>query len=258
VWSGGIAFSYFPATSAQGQFGMVTISSDGSTVTTSDDFNTLKTEYGLVSFINSPSQSSAGSGTYPACPAQTTDFLASTTLPPTPNDAACNCLESSLSCQFTPATNNYTAVVGELLDVGCSLLGQSGGSCVDIGGNGQTGVYGRISDCDPTIKLSFVMSEYYEANNRQASACSFAGNGTVNANAPTSVSAANAVASSCIANPSAVFTPSAAATTGKAGASTTAKSGTTSGSLKIGNVDGLLGMGVMAIATVMGGLWTLA
>jgi hypothetical protein len=58
-----------------------------------------------------------------------------------------------LSCQFTAHTSNYTAVVGELLDVGCNLLGQAGGSCTDIGGNGSTGVYGRLSDCDPSTPI---------------------------------------------------------------------------------------------------------
>jgi len=153
VWSGGIAFSYFPAESAAGQFGMVTISQDTKTVTTSDDFGRLKTQYGSVSFINSPSQSSVTAATYPSCPASTDTFLASATLPPTPNDAACNCLDNSLSCRFTPATNNYTEIVGQLLNVGCSLLGTAGGSCADIGGNGSTGVYGRIADCDPSTSF---------------------------------------------------------------------------------------------------------
>ncbi|KAF8973849.1 glycoside hydrolase family 72 protein [Flammula alnicola] len=261
VWSGGIAFSYFPAQSAQGQFGMVTISTDSTTVTTSADFTQLKTEYGLVSFINTPSQSSAAAASYPSCAAATTDFLASNTLPPTPNLAACNCLESELSCQFTPATNNYTAVVGSLLDTGCSLLGQVGGSCADIGGDGQTGVYGRISGCDPTVKLSFVMSEYYEANNRNAQACSFAGNGTVNSKAPTS-SAASAVASSCIANPSATFAPSAVPTTGNT--ATTGKTSTTGGTsgsgatALIGDTNALFGISLMAAVSVLGAIFTLA
>lgn len=153
VWSGGIAFSYFPATSAAGQFGIVNISQDATTVTTGDDFANLKTEYGLVSFNNSPSQSSVAAATYPSCPASSDAFLASTTLPPTPNEAACDCLENALSCRFTPTTNNYTDIAGALLDVACSLLGQSGGSCADIGGNGSTGVYGRVADCDPSMSF---------------------------------------------------------------------------------------------------------
>lgn len=150
VWSGGIAFSYFPAQSAQGQFGIVTISADGSTVTTSTDFNNLVTEYNSITEINSPAQSAAAAAVYPSCPASSTTFDASTTLPPTPNDAACNCLENNLSCQFAPITKNFTAIVGDLLNFGCSALGQAGGSCNDIGGNGSTGIYGQVSGCSPS------------------------------------------------------------------------------------------------------------
>jgi len=106
------------------------------------------------------------------------------------------------------------------------------------------------------------MSLNYEANNRQQIACSFAGNGTVNNAAPPSVSAANAAASSCVANPSAVFTPSAAATSNAGGAAQS--SGTTgsnhnSGSLSLGaDPNALLGMTLMAAATIFGGVWTLA
>ncbi|KIK97879.1 carbohydrate-binding module family 43 protein [Paxillus rubicundulus Ve08.2h10] len=150
VWSGGIAFSYFPAESVQGQFGMVTISPDGSTVTVSQDFTNLETQYTQAAPPNSPSQSEAGSPSYPACPQQSSDMLASTTLPFTPNFAACTCLENNLSCQFTPTTSNYSAIVGSLLDYGCSLLGQSGGTCAPISANGTTGVYGAVSACDPS------------------------------------------------------------------------------------------------------------
>ncbi|KAF9056443.1 glycoside hydrolase family 72 protein [Panaeolus papilionaceus] len=262
VWSGGIAFSYFPAQSAQGQFGMVTISADNTTVTTGEDFDRLKTQYSQVTFIDSPSQSSAGSGSYPSCPASSSTFLASDKLPQTPNNAACNCLKNALSCQFTPQTNNYTAIVGDLINVGCSLLGQSGGSCQDIGGDGQTGVYGRVSDCDPTIKLSYVMSQYYEANGRNVNACSFAGNGTVNTAAPaTGTSAAVAAASSCIANPGATFVPSPAASstgsTGGKGNTGGNGSNNTGGAVSLAGSSALLGMGVMSIVAVMGGLFTL-
>lgn len=156
VWSGGVAFSYFPATSAQGQFGMVTISSDGSTVTTSSDFDNLKSQYNAASPPTTPSQSAAGTTSYGSCPQQNSSWLASTTLPSTPNLAACQCLENNLSCQFTPTTNNYTAIVGALLDYGCSIIGQSGGSCAAIAANGSTGQYGVVSECDPS---EFLMRE---------------------------------------------------------------------------------------------------
>jgi hypothetical protein len=276
VFSGGVAFSYFPAASVQGQFGMVNISSDQTTVQVSDDFTQLKAQLTAISPPNSPAQSSAGASTYGACPSTNSTWVASTTLPPTPNLAACGCLENALSCQFTPQTTNYTAIVGELLDFGCSQLGQDGGSCNDLSSNGQTGVYGVVSGCDPSesfrfssmhppyligfipaVQLSYVMSEFYELNSRAAQACSFAGNGTVNASAPSE--SASAAASSCISNPSATFTPTAPA--GASGGGSNGGSGSGGGGSN--SHDGatgakpFIGIAAMALVSLAGGLWTL-
>jgi hypothetical protein len=150
IWSGGLAFSYFPASSSAGQFGMVNISSDGTTATPNEDFNNLVIQYGKISFVNTPSKSSATASSFPACPSANSSWAASNTLPPTPNDAACACLEKSLSCQFHTASLNYSALVGTLINTACSLLGSSGGTCDDIGGSGTTGVYGRLDMCDPS------------------------------------------------------------------------------------------------------------
>lgn len=159
VWSGGIAFSYFPAQSAQGEFGMVTVS--GSTVTTSDDFDRLVTQYGSATGPNTPSQSAAGSSSFPTCPGQNASFLASTTLPNTPNTSACACVVNNLSCQFTPQTDNTTEILGQLLNFGCSSLGTAGGNCNDIAGDGATGTYGRMEMCDPgTLLYVRVCSTY--------------------------------------------------------------------------------------------------
>jgi hypothetical protein len=153
IWSGGIAFSYFPAESGQGQFGMVTI--DGSTVTTSTDYTRLAAQYSAVTPPNSPAKGSDSS--YPACPSQNSTFLASSTLPPTPNDAACNCLESGLSCDFSPPAGTNTTAInvinGELLGTACGLLSTSGGSCDDIASNGTSGTYGRVSFCNAGGRL---------------------------------------------------------------------------------------------------------
>ena len=149
IWSGGIAFSYFPAESGQGEFGMVNIS--GNTVTTSTDFTRLAAQYASAKPANSPSQSSTSDSTYPSCPSQNSTFLASSTLPPTPNDAACSCLESGLSCNFSPPAGTNTTAVnvinGQLLGTACGLLSTSGGNCNDISSNGTTGTYGRVSFC---------------------------------------------------------------------------------------------------------------
>ncbi|KAI9460168.1 glycoside hydrolase family 72 protein [Lactarius psammicola] len=264
VWSGGIAFSYFPAESGQGEFGMITLSSDGSTVTPNTDFDNLRTQYNQVSFINDPSQSSAPSASFPACPQQNSSFLASTTLPPTPSDSACQCLESNLSCQFNPQTSNTSAIIGPLLDTACSLLGTVGGSCGLIAGNGQTGQYGLVSSCDPSTKLSFAMSEYFEANRRDPQACSFSGNGTVNAKASSS-SGASAVASSCLATATGTQVPTAPSSASGPGSSTSSGSGGNSSStpgaattVLVSDVRALLGVFLMLTISVAGGLLSVA
>jgi len=260
VWSGGVAFSYFPASSADGQFGMVTISDDQKTVTTGDDYGRLKTHYTQANGPNSPSQSDSAASTYPSCPSTNDTFVASTTLPPTPNENACNCLQNNLSCKFTPQTTNYSAVVGELLNVGCSLVGQKGGSCDDIGGNGQTGVYGRLSGCDPRVKLSYVFSEYYELNNRDGQSCSFAGNGTVNPLAPSGVSAANAAASSCVPSPDATFVPTAPTGSSNSGSGSGSSKGGSSptGGSSTGGGKGNGAMGLSGEASLLTGLVSVA
>jgi len=68
IWLGGLAFSYFPASSQGHQFGMATLSSDNTSVTTNADFDNLVAEYGKVSFVNSPSQSSVAASTFGVCP----------------------------------------------------------------------------------------------------------------------------------------------------------------------------------------------
>lgn len=152
VWSGGVAFSYFPAASAQGQFGMVNIS--GTTVTPNADFTRLQGQYNVTSPPGTPSKGSSAA-TYPSCPPQNSSFAASTSLPPTPNLAACECLANTFGCKFSPPTSNYSTFIGPLINTACGLLGQMGGSCNDIGGNGTTGVYGRLSGCDPSKCILF-------------------------------------------------------------------------------------------------------
>ncbi|TDL16753.1 glycoside hydrolase family 72 protein [Rickenella mellea] len=262
VWSGGLAFSYFPAESGDGEFGMVTIS--GNTVTPNADFTRLVAQYGKVSAPTTPSKSDAGAGTYPSCPAANSTWLASTTLPPTPDDTACACAVSNLSCQFTPQTTNTTAIVGQLIDAACSSLGGAGGNCNDIGGSGSAGTYGRFSYCDPNSKLSFIMTEFYEITNRNAQSCNFAGNATVNKNAPSSVSAVNAAVAQCLSKSQATHTPSAPSTPAATGGSSGGGGGgspstpkSSSAALGRAGFEGALGIGAMLVACVVGGMWTL-
>ena len=74
VWSGGLAFSYFPAV---GGYGMITLSADNTTVTTSDDFTRLQNVLSNITYVNEPTQSSASPSTYPACVAAVSILLPS-------------------------------------------------------------------------------------------------------------------------------------------------------------------------------------
>lgn len=246
---------------------MVTVS--GNTVTTSNDFTLLAAQYGNATGPNSPSQSAAGTTSFPACPGANSSFLASTTLPPTPNDTACACVVNSLSCQFTPQTSNTTAILGDLLNFGCSSLGQAGGNCNDIAGNGATGTYGRMESCDPASKLSFVMTSFYEATNRNAQSCSFNGNATINKNAPSDTNGVNAAVSACLANSAATFTPTTPSNTpgsGSSGGGSGSNSGSGSSSSHNAAVgskglifqSGAIGAGLMLVMTVAAGFLTLA
>ncbi|KAJ7751485.1 1,3-beta-glucanosyltransferase [Mycena maculata] len=207
VWSGGCAFSYFSASSRGHQFGMVTLSSDNSTVTTNGDFDNLAAQFNAVKFVNSPAQVSVKAAPLPACPATASSWPVSNTLPPTPDDTACGCLADALSCVFQPPTPDYMVLVGELIGIACGLYGQAGGSCDDISADGETGVYGTVGMCDPTIKLTYIFSQYYESNHRAPDACLFSGNATINSAA--GFNGASAAMTSCIPSPSATFTLSA-------------------------------------------------
>lgn len=79
VYSGGIAYSYFPTNDPK-SFGMVTV--DGNTVTTSTDFTNLGSQYSAVTFLTTPAQSAATANTppLPSCPGSSVEWLGSTTV----------------------------------------------------------------------------------------------------------------------------------------------------------------------------------
>lgn len=70
--------------------------------------------------------------------------------------------------------------IGTDYSYACSLLGQSGSgaNCNAIAGNGETGVYGSLAMCSPSIKLSYAMSAYLGINPVDSS-CDFNGNATL-------------------------------------------------------------------------------
>ncbi|KAG8982831.1 1,3-beta-glucanosyltransferase gas1 [Tulasnella sp. JGI-2019a] len=264
-WSGGVAFSYFPAV---GGYGMVNISSDAQTVTTGSDFALLQAQYGNVTVPTTPAQSAAGSNTQATCPAVSATWLASTTLPPTPEAGVCSCLQQNVvSCGFSnTASNNTSPILGDIIAYTCSALPALGGDCTPIGSNGTTGTYGPFSVCDPTTQVNFAISQYYQLSNRNAAACSFSGNATVVSTGPATETAAASAASSCAA---AAFTgttvpaaPSSTAANTKGGSTATGSgsSSSSTGGSKSGAVGGFESLRTgaafagMALAAVAGGI----
>ncbi|KAJ7081999.1 1,3-beta-glucanosyltransferase [Mycena belliarum] len=266
VWSGGIAFSYFPVISTGRQFGMATLSADNATASTNADFANLAAQYAKVAFVTSPAKAAAAASTFGACPAEGARLEASKVLPPTPDESKCACLEQRLSCVFKPSSADYTAVLGTLTGVVCGLLPGAQGNCNDISANGTTGTYGAVAMCAPTVKLSYAFSQFYDLTGRAATSCDFNGNATLRASATDSPAAA---ASACLTRPSAVFTPSAPASSGGggggggSGSSSGGNSGgsggaNTGGAVALGERGALLGLVAMVGCVVGGMVWTLA
>lgn len=120
------------------------------------------------------------------CPAESDTLLASTNLPPTPNQKTCACVnDNSLACHVIPATASNPVLIGSLIDTACSLLGQVNSTVTcegSIGSNGTTGVYGPLSMCSPEIKLNYAMSAYWAATGQKDTSCNFDNNATLVAN----------------------------------------------------------------------------
>lgn len=87
---------------------------DGS-VTTSDDFTRLAAYYNNITTPTGPAQSSATQGRID-CPAEDGQFMANNTLPPTPDESVCNCVDqNAFACRVLDSTANDPAKVGELI-----------------------------------------------------------------------------------------------------------------------------------------------
>ncbi|KAL7421398.1 1,3-beta-glucanosyltransferase [Cryptotrichosporon argae] len=264
VFSGGAAFSYFPTTDGHG---IVNISTDGTQIITGTDFSLLSAQYNASTGPNSPSQSSS-TVTTTSCPAENATLLASTTLPPTPDESVCICVNvNALACHVNWAAANSPDIVGELTNYACNLLAStnSGASCDAIAGNGTSGVYGVLAMCSPAIKLSYAMSAYWEYNPIDSS-CDFAGNATLNLTRPTSDQVSAAAQSCLAAEPSGgVFTPTALSsatststrTATSTGASASASSSAAASADSLRAQLGGLGTVAAALGVALGGVWVL-
>ncbi|KAG0325242.1 1,3-beta-glucanosyltransferase gas1 [Dissophora globulifera] len=166
-WSGGIVYEW---SQEDNNYGLVQIKPDN-TVTLLPDYKNLKTA--LSTLHPTGVKMDAFNKQLPAstCPAITSSWEPSATLPPTPSSAACDCVVSSLGCVASDQAVATTESLGTLLNTICGMT-----SCDDISSNGKTGVYGKYSFCSPSQKLSYMYNQYYTTVGKKAAAtCSFNG-----------------------------------------------------------------------------------
>jgi 1,3-beta-glucanosyltransferase GAS1 len=167
VWSGGIVYEWFEETN---DYGLVT--QVGSSVSPLPDYTALSRQLALISPTQVASSAYTPSNSAPSCPSPTQGVWdAATSLPPTPNEELCDCVLPSLQCiakPNLPATN-----ISSLFGLICGTLHQD---CSGINANGTyPGQYGAYSPCNATVKLSWLMNEYYISQNKAAGACNFGG-----------------------------------------------------------------------------------
>lgn len=153
--------------------GLVTIGSDNK-ATTLSDYENLSTAMAKVTPSGVNSASYTPSNSPQACP--TTDtWQAATNLPPTPNDAVCQCMVQNLTCVAKSglSADSITTQFNYICDPA------QGNNCGGILANGTTGVYGAFSGCNDTERLSYAFNQYYlnqtATNTQNTSPCDFSG-----------------------------------------------------------------------------------
>ncbi|KAF6219347.1 hypothetical protein HO133_005172 [Letharia lupina] len=170
VWSGGIVYMYFQEAN---DYGLVTIGSDNK-ATTLSDYDNLSTAMAKVSPSGVNSASYTPSNSPQACPTTST-WQAATNLPPSPNDAICQCMVQNLTCVAKSglSEDSITTQFNYICDPA------QGNNCGGILANGTTGVYGAFSGCSDSERLSYAFNQYYlnqtATNTQNTSPCEFSG-----------------------------------------------------------------------------------
>ncbi|SCU98813.1 LAMI_0F16336g1_1 [Lachancea mirantina] len=217
VWSGGIVYMYFEEAN---NYGLVSVS--GSSVKTLDDYNNLRDQLASISPSLAESQSYTPTSTSLSCPANATNWRAATNLPPTPQQDVCDCLSSSLSCVLSDSVDSSD--YGDLFGTLCGEI-----DCSDITADGESGDYGEYSYCDPDVKLSYLLNKYYEAQNKNKSACSFSGSASL-ASGQSTASSCSAVLASATAGGSSGSASGGSKASGSSSASSASGSSSSSSS----------------------------
>ncbi|KAL4998181.1 Glucanosyltransferase-domain-containing protein [Aspergillus recurvatus] len=167
VWSGGIVYMYFQEAN---DYGLVSI--DNGDVKTRSDFSYLSSQMQKVTATGVNSKTFTASNTaIPTCPSVGKAWEASSDLPPSPNANLCSCMEDTLTCKVKDDVDEEE--YGEIFDYICGLDGKY---CAGQKADAVKGTYGAYSVCTSKQQLSFVMSQYYNAQNSN-DACDFDGRG---------------------------------------------------------------------------------
>lgn len=166
TWSGGIAYEYFEEVN---HYGVVQNKKDG-TIVKLTDFETLKTRFNAVNPIGVPIDEVEGRPGL-TCDMPSDIWKVSFELPPTPDIGKCECLWQSLSCVVVD-TGSFDEE--SLLKDLCFKV-----DCDEINANGRLGKYGKYSDCNPMIRVSYALNKYYEQTGRRKEVCTFQARGEI-------------------------------------------------------------------------------
>ncbi|ERT00588.1 1,3-beta-glucanosyltransferase GAS1 [Sporothrix schenckii 1099-18] len=212
VIAGGIVYMYFQE---DNDYGLVSISNGKAS--TMADYDTLSTVVAKVSPSSTAMSAYTPTNSPAACPAIGSNWAASDILPPTPNNATCECMYKSLTCVPSASLNSssYGALFG-------SICGADSSACAGITANTSTGVYGAYIMCDAGEQLAYALDTYYRNQNSASSACDWNGQAQV-VKAPAAASSCSALLSSASASNSFAATATAGSSSTSGGSSSTSK-----------------------------------
>ncbi|KAJ3483404.1 hypothetical protein NLG97_g7313 [Lecanicillium saksenae] len=168
VLSGGIVYEYFQE---ENDYGLVELS--GSTVKKLDDFDTLEKAMQNIDPQGVSMSSYNPSGKAFSCPSVNATWQSDgKSLPPTPNDNACECAVSASTC--VPKKGLDKSAYGTIFNYVCA----DGSVCAGITGDPSKGKYGTYSMCSDAQKLAIVLGAYHSKHSDASDSCSFDGNAT--------------------------------------------------------------------------------
>ncbi|KAJ1952454.1 1 3-beta-glucanosyltransferase gel4 [Linderina pennispora] len=175
VFSGGFVYEYVEE---DNKYGLVTVS--GTKGTKTQDYDNFKKALKATSPKGVTMSSYSSSAKLQSCPSvgMSNSWMASSTLPPTPNNATCACMMKTLSCvskdTLAPTDSDklttWSSTVGDIFSYVCASI-----DCSAINGNGTTGKYGNYAGCDTIQRVSWALNAYYQSDNKKSTSCDFDG-----------------------------------------------------------------------------------